>query len=141
MQAPVPGRTHMVKLFKGMSEMLAAVVAGSKGNIRNMHGAVAEKKSGLFHSLAVDVGVDGTAIFFCKKRLQVRFIDSGTGGNVRNAQILQIMFIYIMKRFFQINTSLGGLTGMGTESKLIEHAAEKEEEEEFFHLLLAGAVL
>ena len=63
----VPGRTHVIKFFEGMCKMLPAVISGRKGNIRNVKSAVAQKKGGLLHTLAVDISVDGTAVFFCKK--------------------------------------------------------------------------
>ena len=63
MQAPVPGRTHVIKFFEGMCKMLPAVISGRKGNIRNVKSAVAQKKGGLLHTLAVDISVDGTAVF------------------------------------------------------------------------------
>ena len=55
MQAPVPGRTHVIKFFEGMCKMLPAVISGRKGNIRNVKSAVAQKKGGLLHTLAVDI--------------------------------------------------------------------------------------
>ena len=75
MKASVPGRAHMIKFFEGMCKMLPAVAAGRKGNIRNAQSTVAQKKGGLFHTLAVDIGIDGAAVFFCKERLQVGFVD------------------------------------------------------------------
>ena len=67
MKASVPGGAHMIKFFEGMCKMLPAVVSGRKGNIRNVQSTVAQKKGGLLHTLAVDISVDGTAVFFCKK--------------------------------------------------------------------------
>ena len=54
----------MIKFFEGMCKMLPAVVSGRKGNIRNVQSTVAQKKGGLFHTLAVDIGIDGAAVFF-----------------------------------------------------------------------------
>ena len=71
MQAPVPGRVHMIKFFEGMCKMLPAIVTGRKGNIRNVQSTVAQKKGGLLHAFAVNVSVDGAAVFFCKKRLDL----------------------------------------------------------------------
>ena len=64
MKASVPGGAHMIKFFEGMCKMLPAVVSGRKGNIRNVQSTVAQKKGGLFHTLAVDIGIDGAADFF-----------------------------------------------------------------------------
>ena len=100
MQAPVPGRTHVIKFFEGMCKMLPAVISGRKGNIRNVKSAVAQKKGGLLHALAVDVSVDGAAAFFCKKRLEVGFVDSCICGNGRNINIFQIMLVNIAECFF-----------------------------------------
>ena len=100
MQAPVPGRAHMIKFFEGMCKMLPAVVSGRKGNIRNVQSTVAQKKGGLLHALAVDVSVDGAAVFFCKKRLEVGFVDSCICGNGRNINIFQIMLVNIAECFF-----------------------------------------
>ena len=124
-----------------MCKMLPAVVSGRKGNIRNVQSTVAQKKGGLFHTLAVDISVDGTAVFFCKKCLEVGFIDPCICGNGRNIDVFQIMFINIPERFFQINTSLGVPAGAGAECKLCKHAAEKKKEEKFFLIYLTGAVL
>lgn len=100
MQAPVPGGTHVIKFFEGMCKMLPAVVTGRKGNIRNVQSTVAQKKGGLLHALAVDVSVDGAAVFFCKKRLEVGFVDSCICGNGRNINIFQIMLVNIAECFF-----------------------------------------
>ena len=54
------------KIFEGMCKMLPAVVSGRKGNIRNVQSTVAQKKGGLFHTLAVDIGIDGAAVFSVK---------------------------------------------------------------------------
>mgnify|MGYP000758974985 CR=1 FL=1 len=94
MQAPVPGRTHVIKFFEGMCKMLPAVISGRKGNIRNVKSAVAQKKGGLLHTLAVDISVDGTAVFFCKKCLEVGFIDPCICGNGRNIDVFQICLLY-----------------------------------------------
>ena len=56
----------MYKIFEGMCKMLPAVVSGRKGNIRNVQSTVAQKKGGLFHTLAVDIGIDGAAVFSVK---------------------------------------------------------------------------
>ena len=141
MQAPVPGRTHVIKFFEGMCKMLPAVISGRKGNIRNVKSAVAQKKGGLLHTLAVDISVDGTAVFFCKKCLEVGFIDPCICGNGRNIDVFQIMFINIPERFFQINTSLGVPAGAGAESKFCEHTAKQKKEEKFFLLYLTGTAL
>ena len=90
MQAPVPGRTHVIKFFEGMCKMLPAVISGRKGNIRNAQSTVAQKKGGLFHTLAVDIGIDGAAVFFCKERLQVGFVDPCICGDGRNINVFQI---------------------------------------------------
>ena len=105
MQAPVPGRTHVIKFFEGMCKMLPAVVSGRKGNIRNVQSTVAQKKGGLFHTLAVDIGIDGAAVFFCKERLQVGFVDPCICRDGRNINVFQIMLVNIAERFFQISTS------------------------------------
>ena len=141
MQAPVPGRTHVIKFFEGMCKMLPAVISGRKGNIRNVKSAVAQKKGGLLHTLAVDISVDGTAVFFCKKCLEVGFIDPCICGNGRNIDVFQIMLINIPERFFQINTSLGVPAGAGAESKFCEHTAKQKKEEKFFLLYLIGTAL
>ena len=100
MQAPVPGGTHVIKFFEGMCKMLPAVVTGRKGNIRNVQSIVAQKKGGLFHTLAVNVSVDGAAVFFCKKRLEVGLIDPCICGNGRNINVFQIMLVNIAECFF-----------------------------------------
>ena len=141
MKASVPGGAHMIKFFEGMCKMLPAVVSGRKGNIRNVQSTVAQKKGGLFHTLAVDISVDGTAVFFCKKCLEVGFIDPCICGNGRNIDVFQIMFINIPERFFQIDDSLGAPAGAGAECKLCKHAAEKKKEEKFFLLYLTGILL
>ena len=124
-----------------MSEMLAAVVAGSKSNICDVQSTVAEKKSGLCHSLAVDVSVYGTGIFFCKKRLEIRFIDSCICGDIRNIDVFQIMLVNVAESLFQIGTALRVLAGTGAESKLCKHPAEEQKKKKFFIFYLAGASL
>ena len=124
-----------------MCKMLPAVVAGRKGNIRNVQSTVAQKKCGLFHTLAIDIGIDGVAVFFCKKRLQVGFVDPCICGDGRNINVFQIMLINVAERFFQIDASLGTPAGAGAECKLCKHAAEKKKEEKFVLLYLTGAVL
>ncbi len=52
------------KIFRRMCKMLPAVVSGRKGNIRNVQSTVAQKKGGLFDTLAVDIGIYGAAVFF-----------------------------------------------------------------------------
>ena len=101
MKASVPGGAHMIKFFEGMCKMLPAVVSGRKGNIRNVQSTVAQKKGGLFHTLAVDIGIDGAAVFFCKERLQVGFVDPCICGDGRNINVFQIMLVNIAERFFQ----------------------------------------
>ena len=100
MKASVPGGAHMIKFFEGMCKMLPAVVSGRKCNIRNVQSTVAQKKGGLFHTLAVNVSVDGAAVFFCKKRLEVGLIDPCICGNGRNINVFQIMLVNIVERFF-----------------------------------------
>ena len=124
-----------------MCKMLPAVVAGRKGNIRNVQSTVAQKKGGLFHTLAIDIGIDGAAVFFCEKCLQVGFVDPCVCGDGRNINVFQIMLINVAERFFQIDASLGAPAGAGTECKLCKHAAEKKKEEKFFLIYLTGAVL
>ena len=141
MKASVPGRAHMIKFFEGMCKMLPAVVSGRKGNIRNVQSTVAQKKGGLFHTLAVDIGIDGAAVFFCKERLQVGFVDPCICGDGRNINVFQIMLVNIAERFFQIDDSLGAPAGVGAECKLCKHAAEKKKEEKFFLLYLTGILL
>lgn len=141
MKASVPGRAHMIKFFEGMCKMLPAVAAGRKGNIRNAQSAVAQKKGGLFHTLAVDIGIDGAAVFFCKERLQIGFVDPCICGDGRNINVFQIMLINIAERFFQIDDSLGAPAGAGAECKLCKHTAEKKKEEKFFLLYLTGILL
>ena len=131
----------MIKLFDGMCKMLPAVVSGRKGNIRNVQSTVAQKKGGLFHTLAVDIGIDGAAVFFCKERLQVGFVDPCICRDGRNINVLQIMLVNISERFFQIDDSLGAPAGAGAECKLCKHAAEKKKEEKFFLLYLTGILL
>ena len=79
--------------------------------------------------------------FFCKKCLEVGFIDPCICGNGRNIDVFQIMFINIPERFFQINTSLGVPAGAGAESKFCEHTAKQKKEEKFFFIYLTGAVM
>ena len=141
MKASVPGRAHMIKFFEGMCKMLPAVAAGRKGNIRNAQSTVAQKKGGLFHTLAVDIGIDGAAVFFCKERLQVGFVDPCICGDGRNINVFQIMLINVAECFFQIDDSLGTPAGAGAECKLCKHAAEKKKEEKLFLIYLTGAVL
>ena len=100
MKASVPGGAHMIKFFEGMCKMLPAVVSGRKGNIRNVQSTVAQKKGGLLHAFAVNVSVYGAAVFFCKKRLEVGFVDSCICGNGRNINIFQIMLVNIAECFF-----------------------------------------
>lgn len=47
--------------FKGVGEVLAAVVAGGKGDVGDAHGAVGEEKGGLLQTLAIDIFRDGAA--------------------------------------------------------------------------------
>ena len=141
MKASVPGGAHMIKFFEGMCKMLPAVVSGRKCNIRNVQSTVAQKKGGLFHTLAVDIGIDGAAVFFCKERLQVGFVDPCICGDGRNINVFQIMLINVAECFFQIDDSLGTPAGAGAECKLRKHAAEKKKEEKFFLIYLTGAVL
>ena len=141
MKASVPGGAHMIKFFEGMCKMLSAVVSGRKGNIRNVQSTIAQKKGGLFHTLAVDIGIDGAAVFFCKERLQVGFVDPCICGDGRNINVFQIMLVNIAERFFQIDDSLGAPAGAGAECKLCKHAAEKKKEEKFFLLYLTGILL
>ena len=131
----------MIKFFEGMCKMLPAVVAGRKGNIRNVKSTVAQKKGCLFHTLAVDIGIDGAAVFLSKECLQVGFVDPCICGDGRNINVFQIMLINVAERFFQIDASLGAPAGAGTECKLCKHAAEKKKEEKFFLIYLTGAVL
>lgn len=121
--------------------MLPAVVAGRKGNIRNVQSTVAQKKGCLFHTLAVNISIDGAAVFFCKERLQVGFVNPCICGDGRNINVFQIMLINVAERFFQIDDSLGTPAGAGAECKLCKHAAEKKKEEKFFLIYLTGAVL
>ena len=141
MKASVPGGAHMIKFFEGMCKMLPAVVSGRKGNIRNVQSTVAQKKGGLFHTLAVDIGIDGAAVFFCKERLQVGFVDPCICGDGRNINVFQIMLINVAECFFQMDDSLGTPAGAGAECKLCKHAAEKKKEEKFFLLYLTGILL
>ena len=141
MKASVPGGAHMIKFFEGMCKMLPAVVSGRKGNIRNVQSTIAQKKDCLFHTLAVNISIDGAAVFFCKERLQVGFVDPGICGDSRNINVFQIMLVNIAERFFQIDDSLGAPAGAGAECKLCKHAAEKKKEEKFFLLYLTGILL
>ena len=58
-------KAHMIN-FRGMCKMLPAVAAGRKGNIRNAQSTVAQKKGGLFHTLAVNISIDSAAVFSVK---------------------------------------------------------------------------
>ena len=141
MKASVPGGAHMIKFFEGMCKMLPAVVSGRKGNIRNVQSTVAQKKGGLFHTFAVDIGIDGAAVFFFEERLQIGFVDPCICGDGRNINVFQIMLVNIAERFFQIDDSLGAPAGASAECKLCKHAAEKKKEEKFFLLYLTGILL
>ena len=79
MQAPVPGRVHMIKFFEGMCKMLPAIVTGRKGNIRNVQSTVAQKKGGLLHAFAVNVSVDGAAVFLGCSDVDRRYQPEGVG--------------------------------------------------------------
>ena len=96
MKASVPGGAHMIKFFEGMCKMLPAVVSGRKGNIRNVQSTVAQKKGGLLHTLAVDISIDGAAVFFCKFRLQVGFVYPCICGVGWNIFVLLIMLVTIL---------------------------------------------
>ena len=124
-----------------MGKMLPAVVAGRKCDICNMQSTVAKKKSGLFHALAVNVSVDGAAVFFCKESLKIGLVDPCICGDVRDREFLQIMLVNIAESFFQVSTSLCTLTETCTEGKFCKHAAEKQEEEKFFFHDFTGAML
>ena len=131
----------MIKFFESMCKMLPAVVARRKGDICNVQSTVAQKEGSLFHTLAVDVGVDSAAVFFCEECLEIGFIDPCIGGNGRNADIFQIVLVNVAERFFQISTSGCVLAGTGAEGKLCKHPAEKKKEEKFFLFYLAGTPL
>ena len=60
MEMPVRQRPGTIILSKGMREMLAAVIAHSKGDVRNAHGTVDQEKSRLFQTLFVYI-LDNTA--------------------------------------------------------------------------------
>ena len=138
MQAPVPGRAHMIKFFEGMCKMLPAVVSGRKGNIRNVQSTVAQKKGGLLHTLAVDISVDGAAVFFCKKRLEVGFVDPCICGRWQEYQCLpDNARQYSGALFLDKTTSLGVPAGAGAEGKLCKHAAETEERREILPLCIS----
>ena len=130
----------MVKFFEGVGKMLSAVVSGRKGDICNVQSTVAKEKSGLFHTLAVNVSIDGAAVFFCKKCLEIRLVDPCICGDVGDRKLLQIMFVNIAESFFQVSTSLRTLTETCTEGKFCKHAAEKQEKEKFFFHDLTGAM-
>nr|WP_287082999.1 hypothetical protein [Blautia sp. LMAG:36] len=74
----------MIKFFRRYVQNAAGCCIRKKGNIRNAQSAVAQKKGGLFHTLAVDIGIDGAAVFFCKERLQIGFVDPCICGDGRN---------------------------------------------------------
>lgn len=60
MKLPIGAGTHSVVFLEGTSEVLAAVVAGLKGHIRDGKRAVDQKEDRVFQTLLVNIICNGT---------------------------------------------------------------------------------
>ena len=102
MELPVGQRAGPIKLFESMSKMLPAVIAYGKGNVCYAHRTVGQEKSSLFHPLFVYIFYNTASENFGEKRLEIGFVDSCIGSQLRNPYGFVDVLVNIAAGFFQI---------------------------------------
>ena len=113
-------------LFKGMREMLAAVVAAGKGDIRDLHGAVRQQKGSLFEPLLCNIADDGAAHLPRKQKLQIGFVNTGMCGDQRDSQRLEKVLLDIGAGLFQIGGALCPAGVLRAEEKFQNHSGKEK---------------
>ena len=116
----------LIMLFKGMREMLAAVVAAGKGDIRDLHGAVRQQKGSLFEPLLCNIADDGAAHLPRKQKLQIGFVNTGMCGDQRDSQRLEKVLLNIGAGLFQIGGALCPAGVLRAEEKFQNHSGKEK---------------